>query len=174
MIKCESVRSEPIILGVDPGTLVSGYGLITIKNGTFVPIDFGCIRPPTKYKLSDRYLVIYNSLEELIAKYRPNALAVETQYVQKNIQSAIKLGMARGVMIVAAKKQNVPIFEYAPTQAKKAVVGKGSASKHQVQSMVQFLLRLASPPQPHDAADALALAICHGHALMGFSTIKEI
>lgn len=167
-------HENPIILGVDPGTQVSGYGVITLKGNQYVPVDFGCIRPPAKYKLSDRYLIIFESLEELIEKYKPTALAVETQFVQKNIQSAIKLGMARGVMIVAAKKKNIPIFEYAPTQAKKAVVGNGSASKYQVQSMVQYLLKLSSPPQPLDAADALALAICHAHAMLGFSVAREM
>ena len=154
-----------IIVGVDPGTQVTGYGIIKVDGNTYQAIDYGCIRPPTGYKLTERYLIIFNALEEIINKYSPDALVVETQYVQKNIQSAIKLGMARGIAIVAAKKQGVAIFEYAPSKAKKAVVGNGRASKSQVQKMVQLLLRLATLPTPEDAADALALAICHAHAL---------
>lgn len=152
-----------IIIGIDPGTLITGYGIIKVTGSTYQAIDYGCIRPPANYKLTDRYLIIFNALEEILAKYSPDALIVETQYVQKNIQSAIKLGMARGIAIVAAKKRGIPIFEYAPTKAKKAVVGNGRASKSQVQKMVQVLLRLAEVPTPEDAADALALAICHAH-----------
>ena len=152
-----------IIIGIDPGTAVTGYGLIVLEGSSFKPIDYGCIRPPKDWKLSDRYLVIFNSIDELLLKYQPDALVVETQFVQKNIQSAIKLGMARGIAIVAAKRRGIPVFEYAPTKAKRAVVGNGQASKEQVQAMVQCLLKLAMPA-PLDASDALALAICHAHA----------
>ncbi|MBA3721584.1 MAG: crossover junction endodeoxyribonuclease RuvC [Parachlamydiaceae bacterium] len=151
------------ILGIDPGTRISGYGIIDVESHRYVPIDYGCIRPPGKLLLSDRYLVIFNGVEELIKKYQPDAIVVETQFVHKNIQSAIKLGMARGVVLIAAKNNGLPIFEYAPTKAKMSVVGTGRASKFQVQSMIQRLLNLSSVPEPEDAADALALAICHAH-----------
>ena len=154
-----------IIIGIDPGTRITGYGIIKVEGNAYSVIDFGCIRPPANYKLTDRYLIIFNALEEIIDKHSPDAFVVETQYMQKNVQSAIKLGMARGIAIVAAKKRGVPVFEYAPTKAKLAVVGHGSASKTQVQKMVQLLLRLAELPTPEDAADALALAICHAHSL---------
>ncbi|WP_068471439.1 crossover junction endodeoxyribonuclease RuvC [Candidatus Protochlamydia phocaeensis] len=163
-MKQEPPQSTSVILGIDPGTKISGYGLIRVQGHAFVPVDYGCIRPPSQAKLSERYLIIYDSIEQLIERYRPTALVVETQYVHKNVQSAIKLGMARGVAIVAAKKRGLPIFEYAPTQAKRAVVGTGKASKYQVQGMVQRLLNLADPPQPEDAADALALALCHAQS----------
>lgn len=153
-----------IILGVDPGTRVSGYGIITMQNQAYIPLDYGCIRPPQNLKLSERYLVIFDSIEALIEKYRPTALVVETQFVYKNVQSALKLGMARGAVMIAAKKSGLPIFEYAPTVAKRAVTGTGRASKFQVQGMVQCLLKLPAMPQPEDAADALALAICHAHS----------
>lgn len=146
---------------MDPGTTITGYGLI---QGDQV-IDFGCIRPPAKQKLSDRYLIIHDGIEALIQKYRPSCVVVETQFVHKNVQSAIKLGMARGVIIIAAKRHGLPVFEYAPAQAKRAVTGFGHASKYQVQGMVQQILRLATPPTPEDAADALALALCHVHAM---------
>lgn len=153
-----------VILGIDPGTQVTGYGVISIQGHSYVPLDYGCIRPPTRFKLSDRYLVIYDSISELVDKYCPDAVVVEMQFVYKNPQSALKLGMARGAVMIAAKKKGVAVFEYAPTVAKRAVVGTGKASKHQVQMMVQQILKLSSPPTPEDAADALALAICHGHA----------
>lgn len=157
-----------IIIGIDPGTQITGFGIIKVSGSSYQAIDYGCIRPPAKYKLTDRYLIIFNALEELMDKYRPDALVVETQYVQKNIQSAIKLGMARMTAILAAKKRGIPVFEYAPTKAKQAVVGNGRAGKGQVQKMVQFLLHLTEMPKPEDAADALALAICHAHT-MSFS-----
>lgn len=150
-----------IIIGIDPGTLVTGYGIIKVKESTYQAIDYGCIRPPSKLKITDRYLIIFNSVEELLEKHKPAALVVETQFVQKNIQSAIKLGMARGIAIVAAKRKGIAVYEYAPSKAKKAVVGNGNASKFQVQGMVKALLNLSDLPTPEDAADALALAICH-------------
>lgn len=152
---------KTIILGVDPGTIVTGYGLIASDGNQLTPIDYGCIRPPSKILLSERYLIIFNAIDSLIALHKPQAVIIETQYVNKNVQSALKLGMARGVILIAAKKLGIPVYEYAPTEAKSAVVGSGRASKYQVQGMVQKLLKLDSPPTPEDAADALALAICH-------------
>lgn len=154
-----------IIIGIDPGTQITGYGIIELVQGACRPVDYGCVRPPIKFKLSERYLVLFNAIEELLDRYRPDVLAVETQYVQKNVQSAIKLGMARGVAIIAAKRKGLPVFEYSPTKAKSAVVGSGRASKQQVQGMVKTLLGLQELPQPEDAADALALAICHAHSI---------
>ena len=155
-------ENETVILGVDPGTIVTGYGIIRIQNRSFVPIDYGCIRPPAKAILSDRYLVIFNSIEELIHKYQPSVLAFELQYVSKNVQSALKLSMARMAAALSAKKKGLRVFGYSPSTVKKAVTSSGSASKHQVQGMVQQILNLTTKPEPEDAADALALAICHG------------
>lgn len=146
-----------MILGIDPGTRITGYGLIDEARK---PIDYGCIKPPPKMLLSERYNVLFESLEALICRYEPDAIAVESQFVLKNAQSAIKLGMAKGMVYLAAARKSVPIYEFAPKQAKLAVVGSGSASKYQVQKMIQALLSLPSPPEPEDAADALALAIC--------------
>ncbi|HRD55848.1 MAG TPA: crossover junction endodeoxyribonuclease RuvC [Parachlamydiaceae bacterium] len=155
-----------LILGIDPGTLVTGYGLVSAKDHHFSAIDYGCIRPSLKDKLTDRYLYIYNGIKELLEKYQPDALVVETQFVNKNPQSAIKLGMARGIIILAAKKRGISVFEYAPTKIKLAVAGKGKASKFEVQRMVQLLLKLSALPEPEDAADALAAAICHANTLV--------
>lgn len=163
-----SSESNEIILGVDPGTTVCGYGCIQAQSSGsgFTPIDYGCIRPPARYQLSHRYLTLYDSLRLLIAKLRPTVLVLETQFVHSrhnNVQSAIKLSMARGIAMLVGKQQGLSIYEYAPTQAKKAVVGNGKASKLQVQYMVQKYLNLPELPQPDDAADALALALCYAH-----------
>lgn len=153
---------DDIIIGIDPGTVVTGYGIIRQENGIIIPIDYGCIRPPRDMELSDRYYAIFTCLKGLLERFSPTALAVETQYVSKNVQSALKLGMARGVVIIAAKSYQIPVFEYAPSKAKSAVVGSGKASKEQVQTMVQRMLRLKKAP-PEDASDALAIAIAHLH-----------
>ncbi len=144
---------------------MTGYGLIAVDDKKrFSAIDYGCIRPPPSKPLTVRYRIIFNAIETLLDTYQPEAVAVETQYIHKNPQSGIKLGMARGVAVLAAALREIPIFEYAPSRAKQAVVGTGRASKVQVQAMVMRLLCLSALPEPEDAADALALAICHGQA----------
>jgi crossover junction endodeoxyribonuclease RuvC len=153
-----------LILGIDPGTRITGYGVINHSHHP-VPVDFGCIRPPHHLPTHERYLIIFNALDHLMEKYQPDAVAIETQFVYKNVQSAMKLGMARAMGLLAAARRQIPIFEYAPTKAKLAVVGNGGASKMQVQKMIQLLLRLPTLPEPEDAADALALAICHAHTI---------
>lgn len=157
-------NSSLIILGIDPGTHTTGYGVIKVTEGEIEAIDYGCIRPPRSYSLSDRYLVIYNDIDVLVKKYTPQEVAIESQFMQKNAQSALKLGMAKGCALIAAKKNGLSIYEYTPTAAKKSVTGQGQASKSQVQYMVQHLLKLKTFPQPSDAADALAIAICHAHS----------
>jgi crossover junction endodeoxyribonuclease RuvC len=160
------------ILGIDPGTRVTGYGVIKVYHPRIEPLDFGCIRPPVNMEMPQRYLFLFNGLEKLLDLYSPDFVAVETQFVYKNVQSAIKLGMARGVVLIAAARRGIPIFEYTPKKAKLAVVGNGNASKEQVQRMIQLLLKLPIIPEPEDAADALALAICHANSLRGCQTIK--
>lgn len=151
-----------VILGIDPGTRVTGYGVIDADTK---PLDFGCIRPPSNLDLANRYKIIFDGVEALIKKFQPDAVAVETQFVLKNAQSAIKLGMAKGMVYLAAARGTVSVYEFAPKKAKLAVVGHGGASKTQVQKMIQVLLRLPNLPEPEDAADALALAICCAHHL---------
>lgn len=151
------------ILGIDPGTCITGYGVISI-DGTLQLVDYGCIKPPPKEKLTERYRILFEAVTALLHEHQPMAMAIETQYVQKNPQSSLKLGMARGVLTLAATLQEIPVFEYSPSRAKKAVVGNGKASKGQVQGMISNLLRLNAAHIPEDAADALALAICHAHA----------
>jgi crossover junction endodeoxyribonuclease RuvC len=150
-----------IILGIDPGTQITGYGFIRKEPSHVLAIDYGCIRPPHDLPLAERYRIIFESLAIIIDKHKPDVVAIESQFVLKNPQSAIKLGMAKGMAILAATQRGIPVYEYAPTRAKMAVVGKGHASKWQVQKMIQIILHLSVPPEPEDAADALALAICH-------------
>ncbi|NGX55912.1 MAG: Crossover junction endodeoxyribonuclease RuvC [Candidatus Anoxychlamydiales bacterium] len=157
--------NKQIILGIDPGTIITGYGVIEFENNKLVALDYGAIKPPKKEKLSKRYFIIFEAINHLIKKYNPTAISVETQFVKNNPQVALKLGMARGSVIIAAEKNNIPIFEYAPKKAKLAVVGNGGASKEQVQKMVKMLLNLSKVPTPEDAADALSLAICHIHQI---------
>ncbi len=152
-----------IILGIDPGTRITGYGVISFSQGAAAPLDFGCIRVSEKVELAQRYLIIFESLLSLISRFSPEAISVETQFFAKNAKTALTIGMARGVVLLAAAKSGVPIYQYAPSQAKLAVVGSGKASKEQVQRMIQMLLRLRELPEPEDAADALALALCHLH-----------
>lgn len=152
-----------LIIGIDPGTRITGFGVIRVNGHECETIDFGCIRPPVKLITHERYLVIFNAIEHLLEKYQPEAVSVETQFVRENVQSAMKLGMARCAVILAALKRGIKVYEYAPRKAKLAVVGNGGASKLQVQKMIQVILKLKEMPQPEDAADALALAICHAH-----------
>lgn len=152
------------IFGIDPGTAITGYGIIDSHGNTPLAVDYGCIRIPATIPLPDRYLALFENLGQLLDTFQPDEVALETQFVSKvNPQSALKVGMARGVAIVAARSRGIPIFEYAPTVAKRAVTGNGSASKLQVQGMVQKLLGLAKLPTPFDAADALSIAICHNN-----------
>jgi len=160
-----SSKEQPnTIIGIDPGTRVTGYGVIRLQGNSYRAIDYGCICPPTTLKLSERYLIIFNALETILNRYEPDALAIESQYVGKNAQSALKLGQARGVAMVVAKRKGITIYEYPPSSIKKAV-GSGKASKEQVKELVKMMLGLEALPQPSDAADALAIALCHSNAV---------
>ncbi|MBI3211390.1 MAG: crossover junction endodeoxyribonuclease RuvC [Simkania negevensis] len=160
-----TIMKKRIILGIDPGTRVTGYGIIEMGDREPCLLDFGCIRPSSALELPKKYLTIYQGIDHLLELYKVDVVAIENQYMSKNAQSALKLGMAKGVAMLAAAKRDIPVFEYAPKKAKLAVVGNGNASKQQVQKMIQLLLGLSSLPQPEDAADALALALCHSHHL---------
>jgi crossover junction endodeoxyribonuclease RuvC len=167
-----------IIIGIDPGTRITGYGIIEVTKKGIKALDYGCIRPPATAKLSDRYFIIYESLEELLKEYLPMEMAIESQFFHKNAQSALKLGIAKGVAIIQAKKYKMRVFGYSPKEVKSAVCGTGKAGKGQLQGAVQRSLFLAVPPQPEDASDALAIAICHAERsqnVLGFKlSNKEI
>lgn len=149
-----------IILGIDPGTVKCGYGIIK-KNGKVVEsLGYGIINVPGKLGMPEKLAFIYNEIENIIRQYRPEECAVETAFYGKNIQSALKLGYARGTAIIAAVRGGLRISEYSPKEVKKSVTGKGSASKEQVNFMVKTLLGLGSRDIPLDASDALAIALC--------------
>jgi crossover junction endodeoxyribonuclease RuvC len=152
-----------IIIGIDPGTRVTGYGIVELTNGQFRPIDFGCIRPPPHALLSDRYAILDEGLEMLVEKFSPDEMAIETPFVHKNAQSALKLGIALGCALRAGKKKKMKVFGYSPREVKCAISGSGKASKEQVLLTVTRFLSLKTAPTPQDAADALAIAICHGN-----------
>lgn len=154
------------ILGVDPGTRAAGYGLIECRDGTgrtpFEYLECGVLRPPVEDSIQARIAVIAGHLQELIDEFRPSVLALEKAFYGKNAASALKLGQARGAIMLLASQLELPTYEYAPSQIKQAVVGNGRASKEQIQNRVQLLFRLKRVPAS-DAADALAIALCHGH-----------
>ncbi len=153
--------SENIIMGIDPGTRKVGYAFIKKNKSQIELLDFGIIRPPATLPLLDRLFIILDALKKLSLQFQPGVLAIESQFVKKNVEIALKLGMARGISIAAVVNlQKIPVFEYAPKKVKLAIVGSGDASKMQVQKMIQKLLLLSELPK-EDAADALAIAICH-------------
>lgn len=158
------------VLGVDPGTITSGYGIVEEEDHKLFHVVSGGICPSARHPFPRRLKKIYEELEKIIQKYQPHAVAVEDIFVSKNMKSALKLGHSRGVAILAAMNAGLPVFEYAPLEVKQAVVGHGKAEKKQVQMMVKTLLDLPKAPHPPDAADALATAICHIHS----SRLKEI
>lgn len=159
------IQTETVILGIDPGTATTGWGVISAGPRNAVPISFGAIRPKSTLSQGEKYLCIFDAVEEIVVRFAPKAFAVESQFVYKNAATAMKLGMARASAMLAAARHKVPIYEYTPTKAKLAVAGNGAATKEQVQKMIALLLGLSSLPEPHDAADALALALCHAHNL---------
>lgn len=152
------------ILGVDPGTRVAGYGVIEAGGRRLRAIAHGTIAVG-KADLPGRLAGVYDGLGEVIERFRPDVVAVESVFGGKNIQSAIKLGEGRGIILLRAAQAGLPVVEYPPATIKKAVAGSGRADKGQVQRMVQRVLGLVDLPSPADAADALAIAICHGHRL---------
>ncbi len=153
-----------IILGIDPGLAIVGWGVIEYSQARFRPIACGCVRTDTGIPTEDRLSDIFDGISQLIEKYKPDAMAVEELFFNTNITTGIRVAEARGVILLAAKRQGLPIYEYTPLQVKQAVVGYGRAEKKQVISMVTTLLALPAPPKPDDTADALAIAICHAHS----------
>jgi crossover junction endodeoxyribonuclease RuvC len=151
------------IFGIDPGSDRTGYGCVETDGSRHRIVTCGAIRASAAASFSDRLLAIHTQLAVLLRDHRPDAVAIENLFHSTNVRSALKLGHARGVAMLAAAEAGVPIAEYTPAEIKRAVVGYGRAEKPQVQHMVKLILGLAAVPTPHDAADALAVAICHAH-----------
>ncbi|MBI3654193.1 MAG: crossover junction endodeoxyribonuclease RuvC [Acidobacteria bacterium] len=148
-------------MGVDPGSNITGYGVIDSDGKRYNLVEYAGIRAPARFTFAERLLIISQKLEEVIARLRPTACAVEETFYAVNVKVALKLGHVRGVVLVAAARADVPVFEYSPLEIKSAVVGYGRAEKHQVQEMVRLILQLKELPEPVDASDALGAAICH-------------
>lgn len=153
-----------IILGIDPGYAIVGIGVIEYKGNKFRPIEYNAITTDAHTPASLRLKIIYDEINNYLDKYKPDAVAIEELFFNSNQKTAILVAQARGVLVVSATNKGIPIYEYTPLQIKQAVAGYGRADKNQIQQMVKMLLNLNAIPKPDDAADALAVAICHAHS----------
>ena len=151
------------VLGIDPGSETLGWGVVDGRGSKYALVDYGTVRSNPKQKFSKRLLNIYNGVADVIEKHSPDVLSVEDTFYAVNVGVALKLGQVRGTMLLLAEQWGLEVAEYAPRLVKSTVVGYGNAEKHQVGEMVRILLGLKEMPKPHDAADALAIAICHFH-----------
>ena len=151
------------ILGIDPGTARFGYGIIDADDRCF-PVDFGVIESSAVDSMPRRLLKLHDALSGLIDQYAPDVMAIEQLFFSRNVTTAIAVGQARGVALLTAAQSGMPVTEYTPAEIKQAITGYGNADKRQIQAMVQLLLELESEPHPDDAADALAVALCHGQS----------
>jgi crossover junction endodeoxyribonuclease RuvC len=154
-----------IILGVDPGTIFTGYGIVKQNKNTLTRVTSGLIKLPAAQGLPHRLEIIYNELDRIIRTFKPDEFSIETAFYGKNVQSAMKIGYARGVSILAAVHNSIPVNEYSPREVKKSVVGNGAASKEQVSFMIKSLLELKAVEMKFDESDGLAVALCHAFRL---------
>lgn len=152
------------ILGLDPGYAIVGYGAVEYHNNVFAPVCYGAITTEAGTPFERRLLTIDAEMQRILEKYKPEAVAVEKLFFTSNQKTAIDVAQARGVIVLAVTKFGIPLFEYTPLQVKQSVVGYGRAEKHQVMEMTRMMLSLREVPKPDDAADALAIAICHAHS----------
>lgn len=149
------------ILGIDPGIAMVGYGIISVEGSRLTMLEYGTIETSSKSKTTERLAYIYSELCQIIKEYQPQELAIEELFINKNMKTAIQVGQARGVEILACVHNGMEVYEYTPLQIKNSLTSNGRAEKSQVQEMVKVILRLDDIPRPDDAADALAAAICH-------------
>ena len=153
-----------IILGIDPGIAIVGYGVIEYKGNKFKVIDYGAITTPAGMKVKDRLKIIYDGVIDIIQTHKPDCIAIEELFYNNNAKTVINVAQGRAMPYLAAANTNLEIYEYTPLQVKQAVVGYGRAEKKQVQQMTKMLLNLEKIPKPDDTADALAIAVCHAHS----------
>lgn len=153
-----------IILGIDPGYAIVGWGVIEYMANRFTVVDYGAVTTEAGTPFNDRLKAVYDGIDSIMKRYSPEALSIEKLFYNTNAKTVIDVAQARGVINLAAVQNNIPIFEYTPLQVKQSVVGYGRAEKKQVQEMTRVILKLAKIPKPDDTADALAMAICHAHA----------
>ena len=163
-----------LVIGIDPGTATTGYGLVRENHdGSLEVGDYGVIQTPADMTMPERLLQLHQELRGIISLHRPDSGAVEKLFFQRNVRTAISVGQARGVALLALAETRIPISEYTPMEIKQAVAGYGGADKNQVQQMVRALLNLEEIPRPDDAADALAVAICHLHSAQMRAVYEE-
>lgn len=162
------------ILGIDPGIAIVGFGFIDKQGSKCVPVQYGCIQTHKDTPEPERLLHVYEDICMLIDKYKPDAVALEKLFFNRNVTTAMSVSQARGVLVLAAIQRGLPIGEYTPMQVKQAIVGYGKAEKKQVQEMTRIFLKLQAVPKPDDVADALAIAICHAHSSTLNSKINEV
>ena len=162
------------VFGIDPGSERTGYGCIDSDGSRHQLVKCGAIKAGAGATFPDQLSIIYRELTVLLAEHRPECVAIENIFYAMNARSALKLGHARGVAMLAAIEAGVTVVEYTPAEIKRAVVGYGRAEKHQVQQMMKLLLGLSEPPSPHDAADALAVALCHVHSMSSVRTAAAL
>ena len=153
------------ILGIDPGTMVTGFGIVDDIRGKLSLVGYGTIEGRRKDSYPARLRMMFDGLSKAIEDYKPEQIALESAFYGKSVKAAIKIGEARGVAILCSALAGIPLFEYAPTEVKRAVVGIGNAQKEQVSKMVKVILSLSEIPEKYDATDALAIAICHCHRM---------
>lgn len=153
------------ILGIDPGYAIVGFGVLDYDGSRFTPIEYGAVLTEAGTPFSDRLKAIHEDIEFIFNKFKPDCMAVERLYFTTNQKTAIDVAQARGITVLSAATRNIPVSEYTPLQVKLSVTGYGKAEKRQVMEMTRQLLSLAQIPKPDDAADALAIAICHGHSV---------
>ena len=154
-----------LILGIDPGIALTGYGLVDSAQNRLHAVEYGCIETPAKMPVEDRLLIIYDAMCDLLARHKPEEVAIEQLFFNRNVTTAFSVGQARGVMVLACVRHGLRVREYTPLQVKQGIAGYGGADKKQIQTMVRMLLGLAEVPKPDDVADALAIAITHAHAV---------
>lgn len=153
-----------VVLGIDPGVATVGFGIIQVEKQRYTPINFGVITTPAGIPLAERLLQISKDMVQLLERFQPDEMAVEELFFSKNVTTGISVAHGRGIILLEGQRYGLPIYEYTPNQVKQAVTGYGKAEKKQVMSMTQRLLKLNKLPRPDDAADALAVAICHGRS----------
>ncbi len=156
-----------LVLGIDPGTALIGFGLVSKEGGKLTAVEHGVIRTPAGMELALRLVQISESVKELLQRYQPDAVAVEELFFHRNVKTFSSVSQARGALILTVAQLGIKVFEYTPLQVKQAVVGYGKAEKDQVQKMVKSILKMDKVVRPDDAADALAIAICHIHSYRG-------
>jgi crossover junction endodeoxyribonuclease RuvC len=161
------------VLGIDPGIAIVGFGFIDKIGSKLVPVQYGSIQTEAHTDPGIRLKEVYDAAVQLIEKYKPDAMAIEKLFFNRNVTTAFTVGQARGVILLAGVQAGLQVAEYTPLQVKQAVVGYGKAEKHQVQEMVKMLLKLSVVPKPDDVADALAIAICHAHSSALLTMINE-